>query len=168
MTQSPRTHPQIRGLLETGIYLPRFTDRGVACDRGLAQESQLVTCMNALSMLFGAALVALGVLAAALADRIRGLRVAREAASRPPRMVIPVVEQPEPVRQAAPKPRAPRQEAKQSAAEGGDDVIAALVAAGYKKPIATEATWACSSAERATVEGWTASALRRCARGGMS
>ena len=144
--------------------------------------------MNALSMLFGAALVALGVLAAALADRIRGLRVSRrdaeprERATRAPsvpapsvptqgrtpvpmhaaRTSIPVVEMP-------PKqPRVPRPEPKVTATEGGDDVIAALVAAGYKKPIATEATWACSAAERATVEGWTASALRRCARGGMS
>ena len=140
--------------------------------------------MNALSMLFGAALVALGVLAAALADRIRGLRVSRRdaepreraaralsvpAQGRPPvpmhaaHTAIPVIEM-------SPKqPRVPRPEPKVTAsAEGGDDVIAALVAAGYKKPIATEATWACSAAERATVEGWTASALRRCARGGMS
>ena len=128
--------------------------------------------MNALSMLFGAALVALGVLAAALADRIRGLRVSREVASRAPRAVapsIPVVEQPELVRQAAaPKVRVRVSQDAKPAAEGGDDVIAALVAAGYKKPIATEATWACSAAERTTVEGWTASALRRCARGGMS
>ena len=44
----------------------------------------------------------------------------------------------------------------------------ALVAAGYKKPVATEATWACGAGERASIEGWTAAALRRCARGGMS
>ena len=142
--------------------------------------------MNALSMLFGAALVALGVLAAALADRIRGLRIARDAreavprerASRassvpaqPPRAVIPVVEHTELLRPAAPKqpPRTPRAEPKVAAsAEGGDDVIAALVASGYKKPVATEAAWACSAGERATVESWVASALRRCARGGMS
>jgi hypothetical protein len=60
--------------------------------------------MNALSMLFGAALVAIGVLAAALADRIRGLRISRDAASRdrasrapsvpvqPARTAIPVVD----------------------------------------------------------------------------
>ena len=133
--------------------------------------------LNTLSMLLGAALVALGVLAAALADRIRGLRVSRrdaeprERATRAPsvpappvpmhaaRTTIPVVEAAEPPKQ----PKAPK-----IANDGGDDVIAALVAAGYKKPIATEATWACSAAERATVEGWTASALRKCARGGMS
>jgi hypothetical protein len=130
--------------------------------------------MNALSMLFGAALVALGVLAAALADRIRGLRISREAASRerPSRAqsapaVIPVVElHPTPT---ATKPRQSREpKAAQTSTDGADDVIAALIGAGYKKPIATEATWACNAAERATVEGWTASALRRCARGGMS
>ena len=136
-----------------------------------------------LNMLFGAALVALGVLAAALADRIRGLRVARrdaeprERASRPPsvpaqgrppfvtahaaRTVIPVVETAELLRATSPKqPRAPRAEPKAASTEGGDDVIAALIASGFKKPIATEATWACNAAERATVEGWTASALR--------
>lgn len=143
-----------------------------------------MTGTTLLNMLFGAALVALGVLAAALADRIRGLRVTRreaeprERASRAPsvpaqdrplvhahaaRTVIPVVEMP-------PKPpRVPRPEPKVTAsAEGGDDVIAALVASGYKRPIATEAAWACSAAERATVEVWVAAALRRCAKGGMS
>lgn len=134
---------------------------------------------NTLSMLLGAALVALGVLAAALADRIRGLRVSREAAQ--PRAgrdkipsargsAIPVVEPAELLR-PAPKVRVSRQESKSApttSTDGGDDVIAALMAAGYKKPIATEATWACSMAERATIEGWTAAALRRCARGGMS
>ena len=136
--------------------------------------------MNALSMLFGAALVALGVLAAALADRLRGLRIARDArdaaprerASREPsvpaqptRSAIPVVEQappPKPLRSSRPEPKVTAN------TEGGDDVIAALVAAGYKRPVATEAAWACTAAERATVEGWTASALRRCARGVMS
>jgi hypothetical protein len=126
--------------------------------------------MNALSMLFGAALVALGVLAAALADRIRGLRISRETAPRERTSraqsapaVIPVVEL------TATKPRQPREpKAAQTSTDGADDVIAALLGAGYKKPVATEATWACSAAERATVEGWTASALRRCARGGMS
>ncbi len=138
--------------------------------------------MDNLSMLFGAALVALGVLAAALADHIRGLRISRDARDTAPRerasrvasvpahsarSIIPVVET---VEQAAPKQsRAPRAEPKVSAStEGGDDVIAALIASGYKRPIATEATWACSAAERATVEVWVASALRRCARGGMS
>lgn len=134
---------------------------------------------NVLSMLLGAALVAIGVLAAALADRIRGLRVSRRdvepreytkrgasAIAHAARTSIPVIETAE-LRRTPPKP--PRPEPKVAAStEGGDDVIAALVASGYKKPIATEATWACSSAERATVESWVTSALRRCARGGMS
>lgn len=129
---------------------------------------------NTLFMLLGAALVAIGVLAAAAADRIRGLRISREAAPREraprapsvpaqqERQAIPVVELPRPT---VPKqPKAPPK----AANDGSDDVIAALVATGFKKPVAAEATWACSAAERATVESWTAAALRRCARGGMS
>jgi hypothetical protein len=141
----------------------------------------MMTGTAALNILFGAALVAIGVLAAALADRIRGLRISRDAATRerasrpaapapaqPARSSIPVVEHAE-LRSTPAKPlRAPRAESKVASPEGGEDVIAALVAAGYKKPVATEAAWACSAAERATVESWTASALRRCARGGMS
>jgi len=131
---------------------------------------------SVLMMLLGAALVAVGVLANALADRIRGLKIAREAAPRERASrvqsapaIIPVIE-PELVRPAPAKPpRAPRIEPKPTAmTEGGEDVIAALVAAGYKKPIATEATWACGAGERASIEGWTAAALRRCARGGLS
>ena len=144
----------------------------------LAHESQSIFPMhNTLWMLLGAALVSIGVLASALADRIRGLRVSREGyaprerTSRatsvpvaPP--VIPVME----VRSAPPKPpRVPRSEPKATSNnDGGDDVIAALVAAGYKKPVAAEAVWACGMGERASIEGWTAAALRRCARGGMS
>jgi hypothetical protein len=143
-----------------------------------------MTGSDALHILFGAALVAIGVIAAAvapaLADRIRHGRTPREATTREraprektahaARTAIPVVEPADLLRASAPKaPRAPRNEPKVVAStDGGDDVIAALVAAGYKKPIATEATWACSSAERTTVESWTAAALRRCARGGMS
>ena len=139
---------------------------------------------NTVYMLFGAALVCLGILASALADRIRGLRVSREgrevregresarerssrvAAASASRGPIQVVEAAEPLRKPAVTRRAP--ETKTQAEDGGNDVIAALVASGYKKPVATEATWACSAAERATVETWVAAALRRCARGGMS
>jgi hypothetical protein len=132
---------------------------------------------NTLYMLLGAALVALGVLAAALADRIRGLRISREAAPRERAPRAPSVaalqeRQPPPVvelqRATMPKtPKAARTEQK-TTNDGGDDVIAALVAAGYKKLTATEATWACSAVERTTVESWTASALRRCARCSLS
>ena len=135
---------------------------------------------SVLLMLFGAALVAIGVLASALADRVRGLKVSREVAPRERAAraqsapaVITVVEAVEQPRSApatpAKQPRVPRAESTPAAApEGGEDVIAALVAAGYKKPLASEATWACGAAERSTVEAWVASALRRCARGGLS
>lgn len=123
-----------------------------------------------LHVLLGAALVSIGVLASAAADRIRGLRISRETG---PRRAIPVVVEPAERETPAVKapPRAPRAEprARPSAgSEGGDEVISALVAAGYKKPVATDATWACSAAERVTIESWVASALRRCARGAMS
>lgn len=133
---------------------------------------------NVLFILLGGTLVSVGILVAALADRVRGLRAAREAAphKQPSRVQstpagITVIESAELLRPApAAKPvRAPRVEPKASvSAEGGEDVISALVAAGYKKPIATEATWACSAGERGTVESWTASALRRCTRGDMA
>lgn len=123
--------------------------------------------IDVLHMLFGAALVASGVFAAALADRIRGLRVSRELPIRArartisesrelPTRPIEVVE-PKPVKDAA-----------QRLDSTANDVIAALVAAGYKKAIAAEAAWSCTAAERATIENWTRAALRRCARGGMS
>jgi hypothetical protein len=119
-------------------------------------------------VMLGAALVTIGVLAAALADRIRGLRIRRERATAPARAAIEVIE-PELVPTPPPKSereRAPRTGSKtqQTAA---DDVIAALAAAGHKKQVATEAVWGCSAAERATIEDWTRAALRRCARGGM-
>lgn len=125
---------------------------------------------NILYMLLGAALVAIGILATALADRIRGASreiAPRKQVNRP--ASIPVIEPADLLRAMgapAAKPRAPRESKPQ--ADGADDVIAALVAAGYKKALATEAAWACSSAERATVENWTRHALRRCVKGGAS
>lgn len=138
---------------------------------------------NFLFMLFGAALVAVGVLSNALADRIRGVKIVRDAQPRASRAQSPAVAAVDaaiaravdaPVATPVELPRAttkaPRQRADKpvAATDGGEDVIAALVGFGYRKPVATEATWACTAAERATVEGWTASALRRCARGGLS
>jgi len=132
-------------------------------------------------MLLGAALLASGMLVSALADRIRGLRATREAAparaarektsasTQAPR-AIPVVESAT-LLPATPPKRSTRLEPKPCTNTGesdGEDVIAVLVQAGYKKPVATEAAWACTGAERATVETWTTAALRRCARGGMS
>jgi hypothetical protein len=123
-----------------------------------------------LDTLLGAGLVMLGVIAAAIADRIRGLRVNRPAARREAD-AIEVVAAP-----AAPKTK--RQQYVDRVATGetpsqvkmdqdAGDVIAALVAAGYKKQIATEAVWGCGAADRQTIEGWTRAALRR-AQGGAS
>lgn len=139
---------------------------------------------NILHILLGASLVSIGFLLAALADRVktgmaeRATHVQRDRAPRTHAPVaIPVVEPADLLRQRSVTPavksvRAVRTESKpadlKANTEGGEDVIAALVAAGYKKPIATEATWGCTATERATIEGWTASALRRCARGGLS
>jgi hypothetical protein len=105
--------------------------------------------MNVISMLFGAALVAIGVLATALADRIRGIGFARE--------VVATRSSTEPqvrARRVDPKSR-----------DGAGDVIAALVAAGYKRQIATEAAWGCNADERTSIEGWAAAALRRASQG---
>jgi hypothetical protein len=130
-----------------------------------------------LSMLLGAALVAIGILAAALSDRIRGIRLVRERAIPTPReqtiranrtaaAPIEVVE----AELVPAKPRAPRADSKIEPKTNTEvnDVIAALVAAGYKKVTATEAAWGCSQAERATIELWTRAALRRCAQGASS
>lgn len=104
-------------------------------------------------MLFGAALVVVGVLAAALADRLRGDRVSR-------RVLIPS--------ERAGRPRDPYcQRGARDDANGSAEVIAALTAAGYKKSIAAEAALACGVEERLTVENWTRAALRRCANGAM-
>jgi hypothetical protein len=124
-----------------------------------------------LHILLGGALVALGVLAMGLSDRIRGLRAGRPAVesatrNRPPvgqtRQPIEVVE-PEIVPMPPPKAKRP---ASVSDSRAGD-VIAALVAAGYKKSVAAEAVWACADQERATVEMWVRAALRRCAGGAV-
>jgi hypothetical protein len=119
-------------------------------------------------VLLGAALVAIGILAAALADRIRGLHVTRERfrAAGPPPTSMDVID---PVLVAIPKSeraRAPRSQSKAQQTTA-DDVVAALVAAGYKKQVAAQAVCACTAAERATIEDWTRSALR-CARGATS
>ena len=135
-----------------------------------------MTAASILYMLLGAVLVMLGVLAPALADRIRGIHgVSREAAPRErvgrgqsAPAVIPLVE-PVELRSApqapAKPPRMPRVESKvQASTDGSADVIAALVQAGYKKPEAAEATWGCSVAERATIERWTGAALQKAGR----
>ncbi len=101
-------------------------------------------------MLLGAALVCLGILATAFADRIRQLRISpatsatREAAVRTSR-------------------KTPAQD---NVAE--DDVVTALVHAGYSKARATRAALACPPHEQTSPEVWMSAALRRCAQGGAS
>jgi len=139
---------------------------------------------NVLFILLGAGLVSVGFLVAAFAERIRGPRETEPYKTRRGQRTIPVVEAvevfhptaaPPPTAAqasrtaAAPASRSARAETKNvTSSEGGEDVISALAAAGYKKALATEATWACTVAERSTIEGWTAAALRRCARGGLA
>lgn len=120
-------------------------------------------------VLLGAALVAIGILAAALSDRIRGVRITRERAS-----VVSATRtsRAAPDSDAMPIPRLARArvllaESKTQQAVARD-VVAALVAAGYTKQVVTEAVWGCNSAERSTIEEWTRAALRRCARGATS
>jgi hypothetical protein len=110
---------------------------------------------SVLFMLLGAALVAIGVLAAALADHIRDLRITREPLQRTlPRKAIS-----EPIEVVEPEPtRAER-------VGMSKDVIAALIAAGYKRSAAAAAVDACTSAERTTIENWTRAALRRAGEG---
>lgn len=121
-------------------------------------------------MLSGAALVAVGVLISAVADRIRGARLMREvapskrAAAAAPKSAerqIEVVEVEQPAR--------PRAKAKAPAVhDNAMDVVEALRAAGYKREVAIEAVGNCTVAERATIEAWTAAALRRAAKGAVS
>jgi len=94
--------------------------------------------MNVLSMLFGAALVALGVIAAGVADRIRGIRVQRASS---PRIAK---------RDFTPPARATAM---------GRDVADALTGAGYTTAEAEIATNAVPASQRSTLESWTRGAL---------
>jgi hypothetical protein len=146
----------------------------------------------------GAALVTIGVLVAALADRIRGLRGAGDrialadrirglrgtrdtgaclrAGRAQPRHDVLAAVQPAVFPQSEPavtkenraSRAATRIHSTKPTVDGANHVIAALVGAGYKKATATESTWACSEAERATTEDWARAALRRCSLGGIS
>lgn len=137
-----------------------------------------------LNMLFGAALVVLGVLATALADRLRGLRISHDAreprASREQsvpaaRAVIPVVE-------PANAPRKPvsaqvidvewrptrehrranvRIPVVEIVNEAQSDIVAALVQAGYKKAVAVTAASSCLPTEKLATSTWLKAALRR-------
>lgn len=94
--------------------------------------------MNVLPMLFGAALVALGVIAGGVADRIRGVRVTRASAPRVAK------------RETTPAARATAM---------GRDVVDALTGAGYGAAEADAAAIATPASQRATLESWTRGAL---------
>lgn len=94
--------------------------------------------MNELSMLLGAAPVIAGVLASALADRIRGIRSQRAAS---------LVQQ------------APRPKAEIIGKSLGDQIVEVLVRSGYTQAIARRAVWECKSTERKSIEQWTRAAL---------
>ena len=115
-----------------------------------------------LTLSLGASLVSVGVLSSALADRIRGLRIERRM-SRPERQrEIPdeiATERTRPARGSGPK-----MVEDPALTATAQNVIAVLVASGYKKSLATDATWRCTTVERATTESWTRAALRNCAR----
>lgn len=115
---------------------------------------------DVLHVFLGALLVSIGVIASAAADRIRGIRDIRpqQRGERAPA--------PAPARE--PTPRARPIAVVDSTPEGSGDVVAALVAAGFKKNLAAQAVAACTTREQATPESWAAAALRRCAQGGAS
>lgn len=121
-------------------------------------------CMNGVAhTLLGAALVVVGMIAAALADRIRNIHLVRERSTESMPSPIDVVSD-----------RAPKQKSERGRAhpetkqQDADDVVAALVAVGHKKQIATAAVFDCNARERTTMEGWTRAALRRCLREGLT
>ena len=94
--------------------------------------------------LFGAALVTIGMIVAAVSDRIRGLRSTRERAPRT----------------AAINPKSREVSTATNDVGVHHEVITALVAAGYPKRVATAATAGCAPDQRMTVETWTRAALR--------
>ena len=100
-----------------------------------------------LHMLFGAALVVVGVLSSAIADRIRGIRTRRELAARERKQAD----------------TAPGNSAEVAMSR---DVVAALMTAGYSRHEATEATCGVPRSATATLESWTRAALGLCMRNG--
>lgn len=115
--------------------------------------------MNALTLILGGLLVALGVCAGAMADRIRyGKRRRSERTTA--------------TAEATTAPAMPRQrvavEHESGAPAFRTDVIAALTGFNFKRQIATLAVDACSASERATLESWTKAALRRAGKGQSS
>jgi hypothetical protein len=115
-------------------------------------------------MLFGAALVSIGIIAGALADRIRDPRAKayREARKLEARLAAPgrrvYVRPPEP--ELHPFKRTSLDSVISERAMLSD-VVSALVTMGWTKKIATEAAIACKPVERATIENWIRAALKQ-------
>lgn len=103
-----------------------------------------------LHILFGALLVSVGVLASALADRIRGIRLVRERAPREPKVEVAKLKGATPARFMTTATDALRR-----------DVVLALTTMGYGKIEASEAVDACAGSECGTIESWTRAALKR-------
>jgi hypothetical protein len=130
-------------------------------------------------MLLGGLLVALGVVAGAVADRIRAGRhrvpavaPARARVARGTRADTRVGVGVGPATAAWVVPGEPsNDEHRDRLYENpnlierqkliGSDVVTALTTAGYKRGLAKEATWGCSKTERASLEDWTRAALQR-------
>lgn len=172
--------------MDTGIATPMAwfrKDPRLSTASSLARLEQRRDDMNdVLPMLIGAALVSTGVLASALADRIRGLRASTPARreAREPREVPALRESMEPVARVESRAKGLTTDGWKPVgtpahgvvatvvATGSDDIIAALVGSGYKKALATKAVAACTAQEQASPGIWIAAALRRCAMGGAS
>ena len=108
--------------------------------------------MNTASMLLGAALVVLGVLAGAMADRVRYGKTKRERAKTKPDEFWRG--------EAKTKAELPATHAHERMAA---DVVAALVQSGYRKAEAVTATRECKGSEQSSLEAWMRAALKRLA-----
>ena len=113
-------------------------------------RTRVLTTNQVAMLLVGGALVALGIVAGAVADRIRGIRANR----------------------TTPRPLEPRQRESTRALSPDlrlrADVVAALAGAGYTKRQSELAADACAPSERATIEAWTRAALKRALEGAPS
>lgn len=115
-----------------------------------------------LTLLLGAALVSIGVLAGGLADRIRGMRFERRMGAAPmlPRPAATTAKTP----RAARAPHAQRQSiplAESGSKKLGEGVMAFLTNAGYTKSEAAMAVSSTPDSERNTMESWMRAALTK-------
>ncbi len=101
-------------------------------------------------MFLGAALVTIGIVVAAVADRIRGLRSTRERVPRTSSISTKS-------REASTTP---------NDVDVQHEVIGALVTAGYPKRVVIAATAGCTPDQRMTVESWTRASLAALHAGG--